>query len=115
MSFAAFISYSHAADNNLAPAVQKGLHRIAKPWYRLRTMRVFRDQTNLGTNPGVWNSIESALRDSDFFYLFGVSRCGPVSLDTKGSGLVAHQSFGTDILNPFDRWADRLGSDNSGF
>src|SRR5258708_3288046 len=67
MSFAAFISYSHAADGKLAPAVQQGLHRIAKPWYRLRTMRVFRDQTNLGANPRLWNSIESALRESEFF------------------------------------------------
>ena len=67
MSFAAFISYSHAADNKLAPALQRGLHQIARPWYRLRTMRVFRDQTNLGANPGLWNAIESSLRESDFF------------------------------------------------
>jgi hypothetical protein len=27
----AFISYGHAADRNLAPALQKGLHQLAKP------------------------------------------------------------------------------------
>src|SRR5215207_1180534 len=67
MAFKAFMSYSHAADGELAPTVQRALHRIAKPWYRLRTMRVFRDQANLSASPGLWSSIEAALRDSDFF------------------------------------------------
>jgi hypothetical protein len=67
MAFKGFISYSHAADGKLAPAVQRALHHIAKPWYRLRTMRIFRDQTNLAATPGLWSSIESALRDSEFF------------------------------------------------
>ena len=67
MLYKAFISYSHATDGKLAPAVQHALHRIAKPWHRLRTMRVFRDQTNLATSPGLWTSIESALREAEFF------------------------------------------------
>jgi len=67
MRYKAFISYSHAADGKLAPAVHHALHRIAKPWYRLRAMRVFRDQTNLATSPGLWTSIESALREAEFF------------------------------------------------
>src|SRR5215831_14662858 len=67
MHYKAFISYSHAADGKLAPAVQSALHHIAKPWYRLRAMRIFRDQTNLATSPGLWTSIESALRDAEFF------------------------------------------------
>ena len=67
MRYKAFISYSHAADGKLAPALQRALHRIAKPWYRLRTMRVFRDQTNLATSPGLWTSIEFALKDAEFF------------------------------------------------
>src|SRR5215471_7890210 len=67
MEFKAFISYSHTADGKLAPAVQEGLRVIAKPWYRLRTMRVFRDQTNLGANPGLWSSIEAALREAGYF------------------------------------------------
>jgi hypothetical protein len=46
-----FISYSHAADDRLAPALQSGLHRFAKPWYRLRAMRVFRDKTGLAVTP----------------------------------------------------------------
>jgi hypothetical protein len=55
MAFKGFISYSHGVDGKLAPAVQHALHRIAKPWYRLRSMRIFRDQTNLGASPGLWS------------------------------------------------------------
>lgn len=67
MLYKAFISYSHTADDKLAPALQHALHRIAKPWYRLRTMRVFRDQTNLSTSPGLWTEIEAALHECEFF------------------------------------------------
>ncbi len=66
-TYKAFISYSHAADGRLAPALQAGLHRFAKPWYRLRAMRVFRDETTLATSPELWPSIESALEQSEFF------------------------------------------------
>ena len=57
-TYEAFISYSHAADGRLAPTLQTGLHRFAKPWYRLRAMRVFRDETTLATSPELWPSIE---------------------------------------------------------
>jgi hypothetical protein len=33
------VTYRHAADRQLAPALQTALHRFAKPWYRLRAMR----------------------------------------------------------------------------
>jgi WD40 repeat protein len=67
--YTAFISYSHAVDGRLAPALQGALHRFAKPWYRLRALRVFRDQASLSANPGLWASIESALAGSDYFIL----------------------------------------------
>jgi MTH538 TIR-like domain (DUF1863)/WD domain, G-beta repeat/Anaphase-promoting complex subunit 4 WD40 domain len=69
MKFDAFISYSHAADGALAPALQTGLHRLAKPWYVLRALRVFRDETNLAAEPGLWPSIEAALSQSRFLIL----------------------------------------------
>lgn len=69
MPYNAFISYSHAADGKLAPAVQSGLHRFAKPWYRLRALRVFRDKTSLSATPELWGSIEEALRTSEYFVL----------------------------------------------
>lgn len=33
--YEAFISYSHAADGQLAPAIQRALHRLARPWYKV--------------------------------------------------------------------------------
>src|SRR5215211_5464735 len=66
-SYDAFISYSHAADGRLAPALQAGLQRLAMPWYKPRALRVFRDDTGLGVNPALWDSIASALESSRFF------------------------------------------------
>lgn len=64
-----FISYSHAADGKLAPAIESGLKRFAKPWYRLRAMQVFRDETSLAMTPTLWPSIQRALRESEYFLL----------------------------------------------
>jgi WD40 repeat protein len=69
MIYKAFISYSHAADGRLAPALQSALHRFAKPWYRLRAIRVFRDKTTLAATPALWPSIEKALGESEHFLL----------------------------------------------
>lgn len=64
-----FISYSHAADGALAPALQRGLQRFAKPWYRARALSIFRDDTSLTATPHLWTSIQQALDDSEFFIL----------------------------------------------
>ena len=64
-----FISYSHAADGRLAPALQRGLQRLAKRWNSRRALHVFRDETGLSTNPHLWSAIETALADSDWFVL----------------------------------------------
>src|ERR1700680_266517 len=69
MSYNAFISYSHTADSAVAPALQSALHRFAKPWYKLRALHIFRDQTNLAVNPALWSSIREALDQSLFFIL----------------------------------------------
>jgi WD40 repeat protein len=69
MTFDGFISYSHAADGRLAPAVQRGLHRLAKPWHRRRALWIFRDQTGLAVTPTLWTSIQQALDGSDHFVL----------------------------------------------
>ena len=42
-----FISYSHAADELLAPRLQAGLQRFAKPWWKRRALRIFRDEASL--------------------------------------------------------------------
>jgi len=41
-----FISYSHAADDLLAPRLQAGLQRFAKPWWKRRAVRIFRDESS---------------------------------------------------------------------
>ncbi|MDI6103062.1 TIR domain-containing protein [Actinoplanes sp. NEAU-A12] len=69
MPFDGFISYSHAADGRLAPAVQRGLHRLAKPWHRRRALWIFRDQTGLAVTPKLWTSIQEALDGSKYFVL----------------------------------------------
>ncbi len=64
-----FISYSHAADDLLAPRLQAGLQRFAKPWWKRRAVRIFRDESSLAANPHLWSSIAEALDDSGWFVL----------------------------------------------
>lgn len=64
-----FISYSQAADRDLAAALQVGLQRLARPWYRPRAIRVFRDESSLSANPDLWASIRAALDQSDWLLL----------------------------------------------
>gem|GEM_PF-3735998 len=66
LPFDAFISYSHFLDNKLAPAIQSGLHKLGKPWYRLRQLNVFRDETDLSAAPDLWSKIEEALSRSEY-------------------------------------------------
>src|SRR5262245_8880248 len=68
-TYDAFISYSRQADASLAPALEQGLERFAKPWNRLRAVNVFRDDSELSANPALWDSIAAALDDSEFFVL----------------------------------------------
>jgi WD40 repeat protein len=64
-----FVSYSHAADGLLAPRLQAGLQRFAKPWWRRRALRIFRDESSLSANPHLWSSITEALDSSGWFVL----------------------------------------------
>ena len=59
-----FISCGHAADDLLAPRLQAGLQRFAKPWWRRRALRIFRDEASLSANPHLWSSITTALDQS---------------------------------------------------
>ncbi|HEX5870090.1 MAG TPA: TIR domain-containing protein, partial [Longimicrobium sp.] len=66
----AFISYKQATESSLAAALRHELHTFAKPWYRLRALRVFLDRSNLDARPRLWASIEAAVRASrHFIYL----------------------------------------------
>lgn len=65
----AFISYSHRLDGAIAARLQAELQRFAKPWYQLRALRVFRDQTSLAASPHLWTTIEQALDGSRWLIL----------------------------------------------
>lgn len=69
MKYNAFISYSHAADGKLAPALQNAFHRIAKPVFKFRALNIFRDETSLSATPSLWKDIENALRESQYLIL----------------------------------------------
>ncbi|MFF3318300.1 TIR domain-containing protein [Streptomyces sp. NPDC003035] len=75
----AFISYSRAADSRLAPSIQRGLTRLAKKWYRIRALNVFRDQTDLSASHALGASIEQALNDARFFVLLA----SPAAAESK--------------------------------
>jgi MTH538 TIR-like domain (DUF1863) len=74
LAYTAFISYSHAADGALAPILQRALQAFAKPWYRRRAIRVFRDTTGLGATPDLWDAIRDALEASEYFILLASER-----------------------------------------
>jgi WD40 repeat protein len=65
----AYLSYSHAGDADLAASIQSSLQRFARPWYKTQALRVFRDKTGLSANPALWNSIVSALEQSEYLLL----------------------------------------------
>ena len=69
MTYDAFISYSHAADGRLAPSLQVGLARLATSRFSRRGLKTFRDETGIGADARMWNSIQSALDQSDWFVL----------------------------------------------
>src|SRR5580692_7800189 len=65
----AFISYSQAVSGELATALQAWLERFATPWYRPRSLRIFRDYTSLSASEDLWQTIEQALSSSSHFIL----------------------------------------------
>ncbi len=69
MRYNAFISYSHHADSSFAPLLQHAVQRFATPWYRVRSLRLFRDDTGLTMTHELWPAIQDALEDSEYFLL----------------------------------------------
>ena len=45
------------------------MQRLAKPWYRSRALRVFRDESALTANPHLWSSIQDAMDEASWFVL----------------------------------------------
>ena len=67
--FHVFISYARVASSELALDVQTGLERFAKPWNKLRAVRVFRDDASMSANTALWSTIQRALQESEWFVL----------------------------------------------
>ena len=64
-----FVSHSRRLDARIAEALQRGIESFAKPWWRPRSLRVFRDVSSLSANPDLWGSIETALAKTRFLVL----------------------------------------------
>jgi WD40 repeat protein len=94
-----FVSYSHAADGQLAPALQAGLQSLGKAWYRRRALRVFRDKTSLSASPELWPSIERALAASRFFVLLASPEAaGSRWVDQEVRWWLQHRSPATMLI-----------------
>ncbi|MFK0217004.1 WD40 repeat domain-containing protein [Streptomyces vinaceus] len=65
----AFISYSHSWDGELTKTFQSRLQNFDRPWYRPRSLRLFRDETNLAASPHLWQEIERGLTASRWLVL----------------------------------------------
>ena len=75
----AFISYSHAADGKLAPALQNALEKFAKPWHKIRNLNIFRDEASLTASPHLWSNIQAALEKSEYL----IYLASPTSANSK--------------------------------
>ncbi|MFW2333867.1 TIR domain-containing protein [Ilumatobacter sp.] len=65
LNYDAFISYSRIPDDAIAEALQNGLQRLTRPWYRIRpTLRIFRDKAGFAAGGDLTQSIADQLDDS---------------------------------------------------
>jgi MTH538 TIR-like domain (DUF1863) len=117
--FDAFISYSHAADGDLARALRDSLQRFATLWSPwswanpIRSLRVFRDQSALSADPALWPAIERALAASDWFVLLAsVDAASSPWIDKEVSFWCAHKPIERMLLVQTDgelAWDDAAG------
>lgn len=62
-----FISYSHEFDRELAQALHRGLHGLARSWTRTPALNVFRDTTSLAASHDLGAAIRTELARSKYF------------------------------------------------
>ena len=78
MAYDGFISYSHAADGELAPALQSGLTEAREALVPTPGLaRLPRRDRALSTNPHLWTSITEALDESEWFVLLASPESAP--------------------------------------
>lgn len=68
-AYDAFISYSHGADAEFAPSLQRGLRKLAKPWNKRSALRVFLDKTSLSASPDLESDLDGPISRAKFFIL----------------------------------------------
>jgi hypothetical protein len=100
MRYKAFISYSHVSDGKLASALQSALQSFAKPFFRLRALKIFRDATDLRITPRLWLVIQNALRESDFFILLASPHSAQSEWVTRelGEWLALHSGDSSQLI-----------------
>ena len=81
-----FISYSRSADGRLAVMLHRELELFAKPIFRRRALRVFRDDDELSANAALWTSIQDALDGSGRLLLLAC----PASASSEWVGKEIH-------------------------
>ncbi|WP_034259014.1 TIR domain-containing protein [Altibacter lentus] len=110
----AFISYSHAADGKLAPALQLALEKFAKPWFKLRNLHIFRDESSLAVTPQLWQNIKNALSESEYLiYLASPRSAASKWVCREIEYWLEHKSLETllIVLTEGDiSWSDSAGS-----
>ena len=71
----------------VGPSLQTGLQRLARPWYRVQALRVFRDDTGLAVNPHLWASTRPRLTTAPISY------CSPLRRPPPRPGSIARSSI----------------------
>jgi hypothetical protein len=114
MRYDAFMSYSHVNDRGLATSLQRVIQTLGNPWYRIRSTRVFRDETSLTASPALWPTIVQAMEQSTFLLLIAstdAARSEWVSKEVEW--WLAHKSTDTllIVLSEGDlSWDDSQGN-----
>ena len=65
----AFISYTHKSEMPLALALDAALTKFAKPWNKLRALRIYRDTDSQGLTPNLLAAVEQAMAASEYLIL----------------------------------------------
>jgi hypothetical protein len=64
-----FVSYAHAAQPALSEQVYRQLRTLGRRWYRLASLRLYRDTATLPATEELWPSIAAAIATSKHFLL----------------------------------------------
>ena len=92
-----FISYRHSPKQTLiVSAIQAALHKFAKPFWKLRALRLYRDESNLSARPDLWGEIVEALDRSKYLLLVA----SPEAVESKW------------VKRETEHWLERRGERN---